>query len=675
MKLVLITPVTIELTSPEQKTRIVGLEDSLYEPSLGILTLASVLEEAGISPLVFDLNGFVRDACLESDSRVERDVMRSAAPAIACLDADVFGFGTICSSYPLTIRIAEEVKRLRPHAKIIFGGPQAPVVDVSTLETFSFVDCIVRGEADEIIVPALEQLVSGDRSTVLGVTYRAGRQVVRNPNASPVIDLDGVPAPAFRFSKSIECCSYLPVEVGRGCPFSCTFCSTNDFFRRRFRLRSPARVLEEMDRLHSTYGIASFDLVHDMFTVDRSRVEEFCHAFLESGKAYRWTCSARSDFVDRDLLELMARAGCEGLFFGIETGSPRLQKIIDKKLDIGEASALIDCAVRNRIDCTVSLIVGFPDETKDDVAATASFALDSARLDSVKVQIGLLAPLAATPLFTQYRQQLFFDGIYSDMSHQTWEQNEFDCALIEKYPDLFPNFYGLPCVAGRHYVAEFRHFLTYGLDRCHWLMVALGDVYPHPTDLFDSWIEWRGAERCRSSYYGTLQLARDLCQFAREKILRGSQPEAVSMMLSYYEALYRPVSELLEPATDQRQDIPALPQLRPEVALATLPFRPSLVIEALRQKMSLTADCLEETTVAFVRLASNQVETCELPLFGAAVLNLCDGQTTIARMAGVLGDRCPSLKGFSDEQVIWNGLILLRDQGLVYFLDTDGIKL
>jgi radical SAM superfamily enzyme YgiQ (UPF0313 family) len=666
VSILLVTPVTLETATQDYEAWLADLGDSIYEPSVGVLTLASILEGAGKAPLVFDLNGFVRDLYSNFHLEGHRDIFRAAAPAIAAMDADVFGFGTICSSYPLTVRIAEEVKRLRPDVKIAFGGPQASVVDAATLEAFEFVDCVVRGEADEIIVPAFEQLALGKEIDVPGVTYRTGERIVRNPNAPPVVDLDRVPAPAFHLSSSIDRCSYLPVEIGRGCPFSCTFCSTNDFFRRRFRLRSPARVLEEMNRLHALYGVTRFDLVHDMFTVDRSRVEAFCHAFLESGKSYTWTCSARSDFVDHPLLELMARAHCDGLFFGIETGSPRLQKIIDKKLDIGEAAAMIDCGTRNRITCTVSLIVGFPEETIEDVAATAAFALDSARLDFAKVQINLLAALAATPLFTQYRAQLFFDGVYSDMSHQTWEQNESDCAIIKKYPDLFPNFYGLPSGAGRQYVAEFRHFLTYGLNRCRWLMVALSDACPRITEVFDSWIEWRGTERCRARYYGTFQFAQDLCGFARRVLMPNLQSAAASMMVSYYEALYQIVSEGGERILEALENAPlsALPRRHQSLRTITLAFRPSLVIEALRQRVPVSRECFDETTVVFESKEQIGVEPRELPALGAAVLELCDGQTTIPEMVNALDLRCT---GISPEQVISHGLLLLREQGLVCF--------
>ncbi len=97
------------------------------------------------------------------------------------------------------------------------------------------------------------------------------------------------------------------------------------------------------------------------------------------GTALQWSCSARTDCVDEELLDLMVRAGCEGIFFGVETGSPRMQKIIDKHLDIERAHEIIDAVERLGIRSTISLIVGFPEETWEDVRHSMRMFMHSTR--------------------------------------------------------------------------------------------------------------------------------------------------------------------------------------------------------------------------------------------------------------------------------------------------------
>src|SRR5260370_6486378 len=222
--------------------------------------------------------------------------------------------------------------------------------------------------------------------------------------------------PAFHLYPDINGCSYAPLEAGRGCPFACSFCSTNDFFRRRFRIKSPQVLVEQMSSIKSTYGIDTFDLIHDMFTVDRKKVVSFCEAVDESGEELYWGCSARTDCIDDNLIDLMAQNGCVGFFFGIDTGSDRMQALIHKRLNLADAAERIKRTNRRGIRHTVSLITGFPDETKEDLRDTIKFIGESLRHQHAEFQLHLLAPLAETPITTEYQDRLVYDDIFSTMS-------------------------------------------------------------------------------------------------------------------------------------------------------------------------------------------------------------------------------------------------------------------
>ena len=176
-------------------------------------------------------------------------------------------------------------------------------------------------------MPNLLDQLDGDRrlDLVAGLTYRCALQAQRNANANVIEDLDALPSPAYHLTGELHRARRASLELGRGCPFACTFCSTNDFFRRNFRLRSPERLLHDMRSIAAAYSIRDFELVHDMFTVDRRRVAA-CQAMIASGEGFTWSCSARTDRIDEELLDLMARSGCRGIFFGVEAGSQRMQR-------------------------------------------------------------------------------------------------------------------------------------------------------------------------------------------------------------------------------------------------------------------------------------------------------------------------------------------------------------
>src|SRR3989440_11391426 len=138
---------------------------------LGILSLAAVLEAKGLQPEVVDLNR-VYYSWSQDSNRNKTDFCSFAGDYFAGRDFDFFGFSTVCSSYPLTLRISAEVKRVHRKSVVVLGGPQASVVDVSTMRAYPFIDLVVRGEAEQSL-PDLVYALSSDSSlaAVPGITF------------------------------------------------------------------------------------------------------------------------------------------------------------------------------------------------------------------------------------------------------------------------------------------------------------------------------------------------------------------------------------------------------------------------------------------------------------------------------------------------------------------------
>jgi radical SAM superfamily enzyme YgiQ (UPF0313 family) len=645
---------------------------------IGILTLAAVLEQHGLAPRIVDLNRFYYDHLIaRASGDAVDDLCAYAAARLARLGDDFYGLGTISSSYPLTIRIARELKRLRPEATIILGGPQASVVDVPTMEAFSFIDMIVRGEAEESL-PAMLGALSGKGALdgVPGITFRCGNRVVRNPNASVTVDLDALPFPAFDlYPEEKRGCPTLALELGRGCPFACKFCSTNDFFRRNFRLKSPQRVIEQMRFAHAAYGAVKFDLIHDMFTVDRRRVAAFCHAMIESDTNYRWYCSARTDSVDDDLIALMSTAGCDGIFFGIETGSPRLQKVIDKHLDVGRAAAVVDSTARHNMSTTTSMIIGFPEEERSDVEATIGFLVDSSRHDSIKPQIHMLAALAETPLHSKYREELLLDPIWSDFYGEAWTRDNESRQLIADHPELFPNFYVLPLSQDRDYLQELRNFVLFGLKRCRWMMVALqaecrGDFL----GLFDQWLHWnveQGKIERPPAYYSDISFADDLLNFVGEHYLTKINPGSVAAagMLRYQTALRKAMDRSPDFPTRTVQgndaaEVSSLPSIADNVFLIELDVDVIAIREALRRRELPARMPWGQCSLAVRVRADKRAELLQLPALAAQLLRMCDGRTSFEEIVTRM-EIPAAFRSIPAEEIARLGVETLAEQELI----------
>ncbi|HEV2989580.1 MAG TPA: radical SAM protein [Candidatus Angelobacter sp.] len=630
--------------------------DEIYNISpnipLGVITLAGQLDAIGIKVDVVDLDlwafDFVRSGELDRGTPFSTFI----AEQLDGMHVDLFGFSSICSGYPTTIRAAQHLKKLRKDAIVVLGGPQASAVDRETLRSFPFIDYVFRGEADHSLPEFVRRFQSGaDIEGIPGLTYRRGAEVCRAPDPPVIADLDTMPSPAYHLHPNIHQLKSLPIEIGRGCPFSCSFCSTNDFFRRKFRLKSPSAVIRMMDDLAHRYSPDFFDLVHDMFTVDRRRVVSFCEAILASGRQYRWGCSARTDCIDQELIELMARAGCVSIFFGIESGSPRIQNVIDKHLDLDQAECHITATARCKMTTTVSCITGFAEEERSDVCATLNFIARSMRSPQVEPHLHILSPLAGTPVHSRYRDKLILEDLFNAVSHPGWSQDVCDTHLIADFPDIFPNFYAVPTPAlERRYILELREFFLRTINRFRWLLVAWFDRCGDLLSLYDDWHTWSRRLLSNTSglemrhYYTTWQFDRHFVEFLKQRP-QNSRGIFETILLEFEKALIDIILDRSEQKSLTKRPVILNGDMHIELdRFVHVLHLDSDVNQAIKflQMGSPPNDTLWRPISVATRLVSEErIEVLEISSLVAEFLRLCREPITIGDILGKFAKYCP----------------------------------
>lgn len=675
MKICLVSPPTViefdeRLVAEAEAARLI-----FEHAPMGILSLAAVLDQQGLETEIIDLNRLFYEYVTGGLRRQGIEFAAYAGSHLNGVSADIFGFSTICGSYPLTLRLARNVRETHPQAAIILGGPQASVVDVATLENFPFIDLIVRGEAEETLPRVLDALShkKTDLEKLAGVTYRKSHAVLRNQNAPVIEDLDRLPMAAFHLYSHIESCSYAPLEAGRGCPFACSFCSTNDFFRRRFRMKSPHVLVEQMKTIKHSYGIASFDLIHDMFTVDRKRVVSFCEAVQQSGEALYWACSARTDCIDNELIDLMAANGCIGIFFGVDSGSNRVQALIQKRLNLADAAERIKHTHRRGIRHTVSMITGFPEETKEDLRDTISFIGEALRHHHAKIQLHLLAPLAETPITTEYQDQLIFDDIFSDMSMQGWDQDPEERAMIIKYPKLFPNFYGIPTRwLERQYLREVREFMLHAILKVRWFLVMLHRDSGDLLRVFDEWVSWStqarkvgGVVDTSSSYYASDDFPKDLSRFVASCYLKEARyPHLMKTMIEVVAAQYdfKDKGNGAKARNISLENLDSIPVIAPAARVFMVRADYKKLMRSLKRKWRLDSLPIEEVPLGLVR-ETDKVKVVQLNAATYQLMQLCNGSRTIEEIARGFG--AGKSLGVSSLKASVYGLASLAKQGFI----------
>ncbi len=402
---------------------------------LGLLSLAASLRETGFSVKLYR----------PKLRLLNKKKYQNIAIDILSLKPDIIGFSTWCNTFAGSLLIAQKIKYYNHEIPIIFGGPQASIIPTEILKKISFVDYVLTGEADYTLPQLLKELnhKKSNLSKIVGLAYRnENREIIVNKISSVVKNVDNLPVPAYDLISKPD---ILKLDVGRGCPFECTYCTTNNFFSKSYRVKSPERILYEMDLMYEKSKITSFSFAHDLFTLNKKFICSFCSNLIQYYKVknikFKWTCSSRIDCVSEQLITKMKSSGCQSIFFGIESGSEKIQKSIKKNLRLSSIYAITDKCRQVDMKMHASFIFGFPDETKADIEKTLKLIIELACKGAL-VQASELALLPGTPLYNNYSNQLKFDGSISNFSYSLI--GKLEKTLIQKYPLIFSSFYYLP---------------------------------------------------------------------------------------------------------------------------------------------------------------------------------------------------------------------------------------
>lgn len=430
-----------------------ALKPKLKEESIGTLILAkkAILEgfkvqivrywEANVSPQS-DYNGF----------------KYSIVNHILLKEPKVVSFYCRCEEYHICLDLAKEIKSKNKTVTILFGGPQAELVAIETIKKFSWIDYVLCSEGENTIVPMLYFLTQNEEHKISvedipGLTYKNDSGNVLQ-NSFPVLlcnqyireyqYYDLIEPDILKQAKSVQ------IDVGRGCPFSCTFCSTKTFWKRKFRLRSVDNILDEIEYVIDTYGITDFDFKHDLFTANKKRVLDFCNAINKRKLKISWGCDSRLDTISKDLIDTMCACGMNRIFFGVETGSERMQKLINKKLKIENCIDIVNYCLTKGLNVTTSFIYGFPEEAEEDLSQTLKMVIELHN-NGCNILTNMCHIMNGTDLYNRFGSELILSkDIAYNRSIIAFEELY---GLISENKDIFPNFYDYP--------TELRKSMTY----------------------------------------------------------------------------------------------------------------------------------------------------------------------------------------------------------------------
>ncbi len=334
----------------------------------------AVLEKEGIDVELYDF------PARDWDKDRLSQLVKAKQPALVVLDS------TTPSIYS-DIDCARICKEACPDTKVLMVGPHVSSLPEETLVNANgSVDATAVGEFDYTVRDYAKAILNNyECSTIEGIVYREGNDIIRNKPRPLIEDLDELPFPAWHhlnlwdYFDGTKLYPYIDVIGGRGCPFKCIFCLWPQVMHgNRYRLRSAENIVEEMKWVLSNWPKAiegEFFFEDDTFTVNKKRAHEFCDLLLKENIKCTWSVNSRADVVDRDLFRHMKKAGCRLLLVGFESGSQRMLDNMHKNISVQRMQEFIKVARQEGLHIHGCFVLGLPGETADSIEETIQFAL------------------------------------------------------------------------------------------------------------------------------------------------------------------------------------------------------------------------------------------------------------------------------------------------------------
>ncbi|RZN57022.1 MAG: radical SAM protein [Candidatus Methanomethylicota archaeon] len=343
----------------------------LRAPPLGLAYIAAVLEKEGYDVDIIDATA------LGLSFKELGNELKKRNP-------DVIGVTSITPTIYDAMKTIDIAKEYCPNAITVMGGCHITALPEETLLECPNLDIGVIGEGEATIIDLLKAIENKkDLSEVDGIIYRKDGKIKRNKPRKLIENLNEIPFPARhllpldRYTVLGERVKLGNILTSRGCPFNCIFCSSSQFYGRKFRARSPKNVVDEIEEVVNKYKIKSIEIVDDNFTVDKKRAWEIAKEIIDRKLDIWWACGSRVDLITKELLQIFKKAGCGVIYYGIESGSERILKILKKGISLEQAKRAIKWAKEVGMEVVGSFIIGTPGETKEDVMKTIRFAIDS----------------------------------------------------------------------------------------------------------------------------------------------------------------------------------------------------------------------------------------------------------------------------------------------------------
>ncbi len=379
------------------------IDTSRFIP-LGVAYLAAYLEERGHKVAVYD---------------EIPNMKTSFENAVKEFNPEIVGISCMTSTYTKAMDFAKRTKSINKNLPIVFGGIHPTAVPDQTLKE-DFVDYVVVGEGELTLTDLVEYLEAGKKefAKIDGLGYKKNGKITINKRRPLIKDIDMLPFPARHlFSMDYYAQRWnwprgnwlktANLMSSRGCPYNCTYCASKVMFGRTFRAMSPKRTVDEVEFLVREYGFECVSFSDDTFAIDKKRAIKIAREIKRRKLGISYRVQLRANTSDEDLIKELADSNCIQVDVGVESGSPKILKTLNKGITVEQVEKAFANYRKYGLQSGATFIIGTPGETEEDIEMSRKLAK---KINANYTQFFILTPYPGTPLYEYAKEHGLFLG-------------------------------------------------------------------------------------------------------------------------------------------------------------------------------------------------------------------------------------------------------------------------
>jgi len=335
--------------------------------------------------------------------------IRAINPNLVAITAPTPAFAQV-------LEISKIIKSVSPDMVVVVGGPHPTALPKeTTAEKNIDISVVFEGEVTFAeLVDAIDKKMP--LNDVKGIVFKdQQKNIIQTSPREPIQDLDSLPFPARELfpmhlyfsppTKRISNKKSGNMITSRGCCYQCTYCMASFMWQRKVRLRSINNVVDEIEECLNEFDIGEFNFHDELFTISKKRTIEFCQEVIKRNLDIAWVCMVRVDYVDKETLDWMKRAGCKKIMFGFESGSQMILDLMKKRVALEKAEEAVNLVKRAGIKTAGNFMLGNIGETEETIRQSINLAK---KLNTDTMAFFIASPYPGTEFYQIAKEKGYF---------------------------------------------------------------------------------------------------------------------------------------------------------------------------------------------------------------------------------------------------------------------------